>query len=238
MPDSWKREKTNDNNLSKSQSIRREDDVGEVLESTPNLSTGSTNILEDDSQVGKNADPQVPESTPTNREIGSGATTRRKAIIKNKEKAQSNRREDDVGEDDDEAMEITQEEKSSGENLPNSSLEDDVGEVLESTPNLSTGLTNILRDDSQVGKNADNEVIPQVTESTPTNREIGSGATTTIRGFEETVSSNVQPAEKKRRVSSLTSPGPAKVQLKIATNSFLSQLSSEYLIWVLYVSKN
>ena len=47
--------------------------------------------------------------------------------------------------------------------------------VLESTPNLSTGLTNILRNNSQVGKNADNEVIPQVTESTPTNREIGSG---------------------------------------------------------------
>ena len=73
--------------------------------------------------------------------------------------------------------------------------EDDVGGVLESTP--------------------------QVTE-----REIGSGATTTIRGFEETVSSNVQPAEKKRRVSS---PGQAKVQLKIATNNFLSQLSSTHL---------
>ena len=54
-------------------------------------------------------------------------------------------------------MEITQEEKSSGENLPTSSLEEDVGEVLESTPNLL--------DDSQVGKNADNEVNPQIQES-------------------------------------------------------------------------
>jgi phosphatidate phosphatase APP1 len=64
-------------------------------------------------------------------------------------------------------MEITQEEKSSGENLPTSSLEEDVGEVLESTPNLL--------DDSQVGKNADNEVNPQVPESTPKNKEIDSG---------------------------------------------------------------
>ena len=93
----------------------------------------------------------------------------------NLSKAQSIRREDDVGEDDDEAMEITQEEKSSGENLPTSSLEEDVGEVLESTPNLSTGSTNILQDDSQVGENADNEVNPQVPESTPKNKEIDSG---------------------------------------------------------------
>ena len=98
MPDSWKRGKTNDNNLSKAQSIRREDDVGGVLESTSNLSTGSTNILQDDSQVGKNADnevnPQVPESTPTNREIGSevievsnGTTTASKSFQLNQPRA-------------------------------------------------------------------------------------------------------------------------------------------------------
>jgi phosphatidate phosphatase APP1 len=71
-------------------------------------------------------------------------------------------------------MEITQEEKSSGENLPKSSLEE-VGGVLKSTPSLSTGSTNILQDDSQVGENADNEVNPQVPESTPKNKEIDSG---------------------------------------------------------------
>ena len=187
-----------------------EENVGEVLESTPNLSTGSTNILQDDSQREKTNDEEeksdglrrkiskanplsasnnegVPESTPKNREIGSGEvsevsngpTTRKKAIIKNNEKAQSIRREDDVGEDDDEAMEITQEEKSSGD-------------VLESTPNISTGLTNILQDNSQREKTNDeitqeeksdgsrimnarsasnNEGVP---ESTPLNREIGS----------------------------------------------------------------
>jgi hypothetical protein len=196
-----KASKKSKDNRSKAKPIR-------VLESTPNLSTGLTNILRNNSQVGKNADneviPQVTESTPKNREIGSGATTRRKAIIKNKEKAQSIRSEDDVGEDDDEAMEITQEEKSSGE--------EDVGDVLESTPNLSTGLTNILQDNSQREKTNDeitqeeksdgsrvmntrsassNEGVP---ESTPLNREIGSevievseasnGATTTIRGFQ------------------------------------------------------
>jgi hypothetical protein len=192
-----KASKKSKDNRSKAKPIR-------VLESTPNLSTGLTNILRNNSQVGKNADneviPQVTESTPKNREIGSGATTRRKAIIKNKEKAQSIRSEDDVGEDDDEAMEITQEEKSSGE--------EDVGDVLESTPNL----INILQDNSQREKTNDeitqeeksdgsrvmntrsassNEGVP---ESTPLNREIGSevievseasnGATTTIRGFQ------------------------------------------------------
>ena len=192
-----KASKNSKDNRSKAKPIR-------VLESTPNLSTGLTNILRNNSQVGKNADneviPQVTESTPKNREIGSGATTRRKAIIKNKEKAQSIRSEDDVGEDDDEAMEITQEEKSSGE--------EDVGDVLESTPNL----INILQDNSQREKTNDeitqeeksdgsrvmntrsassNEGVP---ESTPLNREIGSevievseasnGATTTIRGFQ------------------------------------------------------
>jgi hypothetical protein len=196
-----KASKKSKDNRSKAKPIR-------VLESTPNLSTGLTNILRNNSQVGKNADneviPQVTESTPKNREIGSGATTRRKAIIKNKEKAQSIRSEDDVGEDDDEAMEITQEEKSS--------REEDVGDVLESTPNLSTGLINILQDNSQREKTNDeitqeeksdgsrvmntrsassNEGVP---ESTPLNREIGSevievseasnGATTTIRGFQ------------------------------------------------------
>jgi len=184
-----KASKKSKDNRSKAKPIR-------VLESTPNLSTGLTNILRNNSQVGKNADneviPQVTESTPKNREIGSGATTRRKAIIKNKEKAQSIRSEDDVGEDDDEAMEITQEEKSSGE--------EDVG------------LTKILQDNSQREKTNDeitqeeksdgsrvmntrsassNEGVP---ESTPLNREIGSevievseasnGATTTIRGFQ------------------------------------------------------
>jgi len=192
-----KASKKSKDNRSKAKPIR-------VLESTPNLSTGLTNILRNNSQVGKNADneviPQVTESTPKNREIGSGATTRRKAIIKNKEKAQSIRSEDDVGEDDDEAMEITQEEKSSGE--------EDVGDVLESTPNL----INILQDNSQREKTNDeitqeeksdgsrvmntrsassNEGVP---ESTPLNREIGSevievseasnGVTTTIRGFQ------------------------------------------------------
>ena len=39
----------------------------------------------------------------------------------------------------------------------------------------------------------------------------------------------VQQAEKKRRVSSLTSQEPANVQLKIATTNFLSQLSSTHL---------
>ena len=185
-----KASKKSKDNRSKAKPIR-------VLESTPNLSTGLTNILRNNSQVGKNADneviPQVTESTPKNREIGSGATTRRKAIIKNKEKAQSIRSEDDVGEDDDEAMEITQEEKSSRE-------ED------------SRGLINILQDNSQREKTNDeitqeeksdgsrvmntrsassNEGVP---ESTPLNREIGSevievseasnGATTTIRGFQ------------------------------------------------------
>ena len=110
MPDSWKRGKTNDNNLSKAQSIRREDDVGGVLESTSNLSTGSTHILQDDSQREKTNDEEeksdgsrrkiskanplsasnnegVPESTPKNREVSgevsevsNGPTTRRKAI--------------------------------------------------------------------------------------------------------------------------------------------------------------
>jgi hypothetical protein len=185
-----KASKKSKDNRSKAKPIR-------VLESTPNLSTGLTNILRNNSQVGKNADneviPQVTESTPKNREIGSGATTRRKAIIKNKEKAQSIRSEDDVGEDDDEAMEITQEEKSSRE-------ED------------SRGLINILQDNSQREKTNDeitqeeksdgsrvmntrsassNEGVP---ESTPLNREIGSevievseasnGVTTTIRGFQ------------------------------------------------------
>jgi len=152
-----KASKNSKDNRSKAKPIR-------VLESTPNLSTGSTNILQDDSRREKTNDEEeksdgsrrkiskanplsasnnegVPESTPKNREIGSGEvsevsngpTTRKKAIIKNKEKAQSIRREDDVGEDDDEAMEITQEEKNSGANLPTSSLEEDVGEVLEST---------------------------------------------------------------------------------------------------------
>ena len=193
-----KASKKSKDNRSKAKPIR-------VLESTPNLSTGLTNILRNNSQVGKNADneviPQVTESTPKNREIGSGEvsevsngpTTRKKAIIKNKEKAQSIRSEDDVGEDDDEAMEITQEEKSSRE-------ED------------SRGLINILQDNSQREKTNDeitqeeksdgsrvmntrsassNEGVP---ESTPLNREIGSevievseasnGVTTTIRGFQ------------------------------------------------------
>ena len=39
----------------------------------------------------------------------------------------------------------------------------------------------------------------------------------------------VQQAEKKRRVSSLTSQEPAKEQLKNATTNFLSQLSSTHL---------
>ena len=119
-----------------------EEDVGDVLESTPNISTGLTNILQDNSQREKTNDEitqeeksdgsrimntrsasnneGVPESTPLNREIGSevievseasnGATTGRKAIKNNnRSKAQSIRRIDDVGEDDDEAMEITQE---------------------------------------------------------------------------------------------------------------------------------
>ena len=112
----------------------REEDVGDVLESTPNLSTGLINILQDNSQREKTNDEitqeeksdgsrvmntrsassneGVPESTPLNREIGSevievseasnGATTTIRGF-------QSIRRIDDVGEDDDEAMEITQE---------------------------------------------------------------------------------------------------------------------------------
>ena len=97
-----KASKKSKDNRSKAKPIR-------VLESNPNLSTGLTNILQDNSQREK-----------TNREIGSevievsevskGATTRRKAIKNNnRSKAQSIRRIDDVGEDDDEAMEITQE---------------------------------------------------------------------------------------------------------------------------------
>ena len=43
--------KLNDNNRSNAKSIRREDnDVGGVLESSPNLSTGLSNILQDDPQ--------------------------------------------------------------------------------------------------------------------------------------------------------------------------------------------
>ena len=143
-----KASKKSKDNRSKAKPIR-------ILESSPNPSTGLTNILQDDPQREKINDDNevmeitqeeksdgarckfskantryvsnnggVPESTPKNIEIGSevsnGATSRSKAIIKtndnNRSKAQSIRREDDNGEDDyNEAMEITQEEKSYGE---------------------------------------------------------------------------------------------------------------------------
>ena len=176
-------------NRSKAKPIR-------VLESTPNLSTGLTNILRNNSQVGKNADneviPQVTESTPKNREIGSGATTRRKAIIKNKEKAQSIRSEDDVGEDDDEAMEITQEKQSSGE--------EDVGDVLESTPNNSQReKTNDESDGSRkmnTRSASNNEGVP---ESTPKNREVSGEVSNGPTTRKKSIIKNKEKAQSIRR---------------------------------------
>ena len=54
--------KLNDNNRSNAKSIRREDnDVGGVLESSPNLSTGLSNILQDDPQREKTDNEVIPE---------------------------------------------------------------------------------------------------------------------------------------------------------------------------------